>query len=62
MQLHKLKNILLKIDENISSKEEFNVEFETFQLMNYFNNKRIHTTTRLIPSIVFYAVKFEKII
>ena len=33
------KNLLLKINENVTLKEEFDI----FQLMNYYN-KRIHTT------------------
>ena len=40
-------------DNRISEKEEF----ETFQFMNYYNKKRIHTTTKQIPSIVFNTVK-----
>ena len=29
------KNLILKINENVSSKEELDLEFETFQIMNY---------------------------
>ena len=49
-------------DNRISEKEEFNLEFETSQFMNYYNRKRIHTTTKQIPYIVFNAVKDEKIL
>ena len=38
------KTLLLKINENVTSKEEFNLEFETFQFMNYYK-QRIHTAT-----------------
>ena len=33
------KNLLLKVNENVTSKEEFVLEFETFQLMNYYYKK-----------------------
>ena len=33
------KNLLLKVNENVTSKEEFVLEFDTFQLMNYYNKK-----------------------
>ena len=50
------KNLWLKINENVTSKEGF----ETFQFMNYYI-KRIHTTTKQMPSIVFNAVKEKTI-
>ena len=37
------KNLLIEINENGISKEEFNLEFETFQLWIIIFNERIHT-------------------
>ena len=54
------KNLLLKIDESVASREifDFDIDFETFQFMNYNNKKN---TLKNAPSIVFNAVKDEKL-
>ena len=52
IQLHKLKNLLLKINDSVTLKEEF----ETFQLIIIIK-KNIY---KKISSIVFNAVKNEK--
>ena len=52
------KNLLLKINENVISKEEFDLEFEAFQFMNYYNKKEY--IQKQIPAIVFNVVKMRK--
>ena len=54
------KNLLLKINENLTSKEEFDLEYETFQFNDYYNKNTYNN--KWIPSIVFNAVKDEKLI
>ena len=53
------KNLLLKINENVASKEEFDVEFMAFQLINYYNKKEyIQQKTNIL--YFFNAIKDEK--